>query len=321
MTRTQASDYARVEQAIGFLDENFLDQPDLEDLAAQIGLSPWHFQRLFRRWAGISPKRFLQFLTVDYARDLLERSTPVLDAAFESGLSGPSRLHDLFVVTEAVTPGDVRRGGQGLVIRHGVHTSPFGPAALGMTDRGVCSLTFGPADAMDAGWARGLLLSRWPNATLVEDGPATAKVAQQIFDGKADASAIPLHLRGTNFQIRVWEALLRIPPAAVTSYQDLARRSGDERTMRATASAVARNPIAFVIPCHRVIRKTGPFHNYAWGQHRKQAILGWEQARFGEGRDCGPRTLVREPWIADAIRPAFEDKQRRAIRHAFASPN
>lgn len=287
MTRTQASDYARVEQAIAYLDENFLDQPDLEGLAAEIGLSPWHFQRLFRRWVGISPKRFLQVLTVDYARDLLERSTPVLDTAFEAGLSGPSRLHDLFVVTEAVTPGDVRRGGEGLVIQHGVHASPFGPVAIGMTERGVCSLTFGPVDAADDNWARELLFARWPHAMLVDDAPATRKVAQQIFDGDGDGDAetIPLHIRGTNFQIRVWEALLRIPPAAVTSYQDLARRNGDERAVRATASAVARNPIAFVIPCHRVIRKTGPFHNYAWGPLRKQAILGWEQARFGEGRD------------------------------------
>ena len=282
MTSTRAGDYARVEQTIRYLDENFRDQPDLEALAARVGLSPWHFQRLFRRWAGISPKRFLQFLTVDHARGLLERSMPVLDAAFDAGLSGPSRLHDLFVVTEAVTPGDVRRGGDGLTIRHGLHDSPFGRAGLAVTERGLCMLAFAPREAGDESWFVDRLAARWPRADLVADRRATRAEAGRIFGG---GGPVPLHLRGTNFQIRVWEALMRVPPAAVISYRDLARRCGDERAARATASAVARNPVAFLVPCHRVIRKTGPFHNYAWGAERKRAILGWEQARFGEGRE------------------------------------
>ena len=278
------ADYAKIEKAIRFLDDNFQDQPDLDAIAGHVGLSPFHFQRLFRRWVGITPKRFLQFLTVDYARGLLERSTPVLDTAFESGLSGPSRLHDLFVVTEAVTPGDVRRGGEGLVIRHGVVPSPFGPCSIGATDRGICWLAFGPADAADDRWAGQRIAERWPHAALIEDKAGSLKLARDIFDEDAGAEPIPVHLRGTNFQIRVWEALLRIPPACVTSYEDVARRAGNDRAVRAAASAIAKNPVSFLIPCHRVIRKTGPFHNYAQGPLRKQAILGWEQARFGEGR-------------------------------------
>ncbi|MBN36260.1 MAG: 6-O-methylguanine DNA methyltransferase [Rhodospirillaceae bacterium] len=285
MSQSHASDYARIEQAITYLDENFQDKPDLEELAAEVGLSPWHFQRMFRRWAGIRPKRFLQFLTADYARGLLERSSPLLDAAFDAGLSGPSRLHNLFVVTEAVTPSDVRRGNEGLSLRHGVHETPFGLCGLAMTDRSICSLSFAPAEASGSVWFTDQLSAHWPRAEFAEDHPATGAIVQRIFSEDPKGEPISLHLRGTNFQIRTWEALLRIPAATVTSYQDLARRSGDERAVRATASAVARNPIAFLIPCHRVIRKTGPFHNYAWGPVRKQAILGWEQARFGEGRD------------------------------------
>jgi AraC family transcriptional regulator, regulatory protein of adaptative response / methylated-DNA-[protein]-cysteine methyltransferase len=278
-------DYIKIEKAIRFLDENFQNQPELEEIAQYIGLSQFHFQRLFRRWVGISPKRFLQFLTVDYARGLLERSTPVLDTAFEAGLSGPSRLHDLFVVSEAVTPGDVRRGGAGIVIRHGVHDSPFGPCSIGTTERGLCWLSFGPADAADDSWALERLAARWPHAEIVADRAGTGDLGRRIFAAGQGHEPITIHLRGTNFQLRIWEALLRIPPAHVTSYEEIARRAGNERAVRAAASAIARNPVTFVVPCHRVIRKTGPFHNYAGGPIRKQAILGWEQARFGEGRD------------------------------------
>ncbi len=282
---TANPDYQKIERAIQFLDENFQEQPELEEIARYIGLSPFHFQRLFRRWVGISPKRFLQFLTVDYARGLLERSTPVLDTAFEAGLSGPSRLHDLFVVSEAVTPGDVRRGGAGIVIRHGVHDSPFGPCSIGATERGLCWLSFGPADAADDGWALERLAARWPHADIVTDRNVTSDLARRIFAAGEGDGPLTIHLRGTNFQLRIWDALLRIPPAHVTSYEEIARRAGNDRAVRAAASAIARNPVTFVVPCHRVIRKTGPFHNYAGGPLRKQAILGWEQARFGEGRD------------------------------------
>ena len=280
MERSQ--DYARIESAIRYLDEHFQDQPSLNDLADVAGLSPYHFQRLFQRWAGISPKRFLQFLTVDYARGLLERSMPVLDAAYEAGLSGPSRLHDLFVAAEAVTPGDVRRQGEDLEIRWGIHASPFGPCLIGVTPRGMCWLSFGPADAADSEWAEEHLRGRWPKARLIEDRAATAPTAAQVFEGSREGDPLKLHLRGTNFQIRVWEALMRVPPATLVSYDEIARRIGEPSAARAAASAVAHNPIAFVVPCHRVIRKTGPFSNYAWGGPRKQAIIGWEQARFGQ---------------------------------------
>lgn len=278
-------DYLKIEKAIRYLDDHFQEQPELDEIAQHVGLSQFHFQRLFRRWVGISPKRFLQFLTVDYARGLLERSTPVLDTAFEAGLSGPSRLHDLFVVAEAVTPGEVRRGGEGVRIRHGVEDSPFGPCSLGITERGLCWLSFGPADATDDGWALERLRARWPHATVMAEPAATADMARRIFAAGKEDGPITVHLRGSNFQLRIWEALLRIPPAHVTSYEDIARRTGNARAVRAAASAIARNPVTFVVPCHRVIRKTGPFHNYAGGPLRKQAILGWEQARFGEGRD------------------------------------
>lgn len=279
MERSQ--DYARIESAIRYLDDHFQEQPSLSDLAEVAGLSPYHFQRLFQRWAGISPKRFLQFLTVDYARGLLERSMPVLDAAYEAGLSGPSRLHDLFIAAEAVTPGDVRRQGEDLEIRWGIHASPFGQCLIGVTPRGMCWLSFGPADAADRHWAEEHLGGRWPKATLIEDRAATAPYAAKVFDGTSQDDPLSLHLRGTNFQIRVWEALMRVPPAALVSYDEIARRIGQPNAARAAASAVANNPLAFVVPCHRVIRKTGPFHNYAWGAPRKQAIIGWEQARFG----------------------------------------
>ncbi len=282
----QSQDYARIESAIRYLDDHFQEQPGLNELAEVAGLSPYHFQRVFQRWAGISPKRFLQFLTVDYARGLLERSMPVLDTAYEAGLSGPSRLHDLFVATEAVTPGDVRRKGADLEIRWGVHDSPFGDCLIGITARGLCWLSFGPAEDVDGDdWTQDHLARRWPNATLIEDRAATAPYAARIFgaceNGDGD-EPLKLHLRGTNFQIRVWEALLRVPPGAVISYEDIARRIGEPTAARAAAGAVAKNPIAFVVPCHRVIRKTGPFHSYAWGVPRKQAIIGWEQARYGD---------------------------------------
>ena len=279
-------DYGRIAEAIRFLDDNFRSQPDLDELARRAGLSPWHFQRLFSRWAGVSPKRFLQFLTVDYARGLLQRSLPVLDAAFEAGLSGPSRLHDLTVAYEAVTPGELRRRGEGLALRHGIADSPFGRCGLAMTQRGLCLLTFAPAGAQGDGWHLERMAERWPRARPLADAQGARNMARRIFAPRRGGAPLPLHLRGTNFQLRVWEALLRVPPAAVLSYQELARRAGDERAVRATASAVARNPVSFVVPCHRVILKTGPFHHYAWGIERKRAMLGWEQARFAGGHEA-----------------------------------
>ena len=267
-------DYVRIEKAIRYLDENFRRQPELTEVAAAVGLSDYHFQRLFRRWAGVSPKRFLQFLTAEYARDLLRDSWTVLDAAYEAGLSGPGRLHDLMVSVDGVTPGEARRRGEGVAIRHGVHPSPFGDFLLATTERGVCALTF--LDEAGAEGAIAGVAARWPNATLVPDAAATAPLAERIFDGEG---TVPLHLEGTNFQIRVWEALLRVPGGTVVTYERLAASLGSPGAVRAVGTAVGRNPVAYLIPCHRVIRKTGAFGEYRWGAARKRAMLGWEAAR------------------------------------------
>ena len=270
-------DYRRIEKAIRYLEENFRRQPELSEVAAAVGLSDYHFQRLFRRWAGVSPKRFVQFLTADYARALLLDSWTVLDAAYEAGLSGPGRLHDLLLSVDGVTPGEARRRGEGVTIRHGVHDSPFGPALLAATDRGICALHFleeeGPAPALAD------LADRWTGATIVEDSAATAPLAERAFSPAPDGAPLSLHLSGTNFQVKVWEALLRVPSGALTSYEQLAGRVGAPAAVRAVGTAVGRNPIAFLIPCHRVIRKTGAFGEYRWGPARKRAILGWEAAR------------------------------------------
>jgi AraC family transcriptional regulator, regulatory protein of adaptative response / methylated-DNA-[protein]-cysteine methyltransferase len=279
------SDYARIEQAILYLERHYPRQPSLEDVARSVHLSEFHFQRLFRRWAGISPKRFLQFLTVEHAKRRLEECRSVLDAAYDAGLSGPGRLHDLFVTLEAVTPGEYKARGAGIAVRHGWHDTPFGPALVAVTERGVCGLAFaaevGEAAAMEE------LRERWESATLVEDPRATAEAAGRIFTPQAgDDRPLPLFVQGTNHQVRVWQALLRVPAGAVVSYETLAAASGDPSATRAVANAVGRNPVAFVIPCHRVIRKLGAFGGYRWGTARKQAILAWEAARaLGDDRE------------------------------------
>lgn len=276
------SDYARVEQAIQYLWQNVDRQPGLEDVAAHLGLSPHHFQRLFRRWAGISPKRFLQFLTVEYAKKLLEESDSVLDAAYAAGLSGPGRLHDHFVNVEAVTPGEFKNKGAGVRIVYGVHQSPFGDCFLAVTDRGICTLSFlgdsGEAAALHA------LRKRWPGAEVVNDVTATRPYFEAAFprEGKNGRRTIDLYVQGTNFQIKVWQALLLIPPGHVVSYEDVARQIGQPTAARAVGNAVAANPIGFLIPCHRVIRKNGLLGSYQWDAARKKAIFGWEAARRAE---------------------------------------
>lgn len=275
-----SADYDRIEQAILYLGERFRRQPRLEDVARKVGLSEYHFHRLFTRWAGITPKRFLQVLTAEHARGLLRESRSVLDAAWEAGLSGPGRLHDLTVNVYAMTPGEVRGEAAGITIRYGVHPSPFGRCLLAVTERGVCGLSFVPAgrtaDAVED------LGNRWSRATVVEDAGATRAIAERIFEPRRWRNAAPLNVlvRGTNFQVRVWEALVRIPPGCVLSYEDLAVRAGAPRAARAVGSALARNPVAFLIPCHRVIRKTGEFGEYGGGAPRKGAMLAWEAARF-----------------------------------------
>lgn len=272
-------DYGRIERAILYIARHIRDQPALADVAAHVGLSEYHFQRLFRRWAGISPKRFLQYLTAEHARSLLRAARSVLDVSLETGLSGAGRLHDLMVNIHAATPGDVKGRGAGLAIQYGFHASPFGECLIAVTARGVCALDF--LSPLSRAEALARLKDRWPRAALRERPAATRPVAARVFGGsrrRADG-ALDLLVQGTNFQIKVWEALLRIPPGAAASYEDIARRIGAPRAVRAVASAVARNPAALLIPCHRVIRKTGAVGEYRWGSVRKQAILGWEAAR------------------------------------------
>jgi AraC family transcriptional regulator of adaptative response/methylated-DNA-[protein]-cysteine methyltransferase len=270
-------DYARIEQAIVFLGQNFRNQPDLKEIAGSIGLSEYHFQRLFGRWAGISPKRFLQFLTVEHAKQLLRQSKDLLDVTYETGLSSPGRLHDLFVTCEAMTPGEYKKEAEGLVIRYGFHPSPFGECLLAATERGVCGLEFVSGCGREAALEE--LRQKWAKARLVEAPAKTQPLANQIFDPVRHKQALPLILKGTNFQIKVWQALLKIPFGAVVSYEDIAQHIGQPTAARAVGNAIASNPIGFVIPCHRVMRKVGRVGEYQWGAPRKQAILAWEAAR------------------------------------------
>ena len=277
----QASeDYERIEKAIKFLETNFSRQPGLKEIAAHIGLSEFHFQRLFSRWVGISPKRFLQFLTKEYAKHLLEESANLLDVTYESGLSSPGRLHDLFVNCEAVTPGEYKNKGQGLTIRYGFHPSPFGECLLVTTERGICGFFF--VKNRDRKDPLSELRYFWQQADVVEDPDASGDLIDRIFNPSFSDTGPPLHLvlNGTNFQIKVWEALIKIPFGAVVTYEDVAIQVGIPGATRAVGSAVGKNPISFIIPCHRVIRKTADFGNYGGGTARKKAILGWEAARL-----------------------------------------
>jgi AraC family transcriptional regulator of adaptative response/methylated-DNA-[protein]-cysteine methyltransferase len=270
-------DYARIERAIVFIEQNFQDQPALKDVAENIGLSEYHFQRLFSRWAGISPKRFLQFLTVEHAKQLLTESRNLLDVTYKTGLSGPGRLHDLFVTCEAMTPGEFKTRAAGLVISYGFQPTPFGECLVATTARGICGLDFVAPGQRGAALAE--LKQKWAGATFREDQDLTGPLADQIFGLANHNPELPIVLKGTNFQIKVWHALLRIPTGAVVSYQAVANSIGRPGATRAVASAVARNPIGFVIPCHRVIRKVGKIGEYHWGGPRKRAILAWEAGR------------------------------------------
>lgn len=276
----QASeDYERIEKSIKFLETNFPSQPGLKELADHIGLSEFHFQRLFSRWVGISPKRFLQFLTKEYAKHLLEDSVNLLDVTFEAGLSSPGRLHDLFVNCEAVTPGEYKSKGDGLTIKYGFHPSPFGECLLATTERGICGFFF--VKNRDRKDPLTELRYFWEHAEIVEDPHASQELIDRIFNPSFADTGTPLHLilNGTNFQIKVWEALIKIPFGAMVSYEDVAIQVGIPAATRAVGSAVGKNPISFIIPCHRVIRKTADFGNYGGGTARKKAILGWEAAQ------------------------------------------
>ncbi len=273
-----SADYLRIEKAIMFLEKNFKNQPSLKEIAQSVHLSEYHFQRLFSRWVGISPKRFLQFLTKEYAKELLKKSINLLDVTYEAGLSSPGRLHDLFVTCDAVTPGEVKTRGEDLTISYGFHATPFGECLLACTERGICSLTF--VKNGDRQKELEKLKRNWRRATLREDPDTTGPMVSQIFNPSSAPGSTPLHLylRGTNFQLKVWEALLRIPAGYVVTYEDIAAYIGKSRAVRAVGNAVAKNPVSFVIPCHRVIRKIGDFGNYQGGTARKKAILGWEAA-------------------------------------------
>jgi AraC family transcriptional regulator of adaptative response/methylated-DNA-[protein]-cysteine methyltransferase len=268
-----SDDYLRIEQAILYLENHHKDQPSLEDVAADIGLSEYHFQRLFTRWAGVSPKRFLQFLTKENAKGLLDRSENLLDTTHQSGLSSLGRLHDLFVNTEAVSPGEYKSRGAGLTIRYGIHPTPFGRCLIATTERGICHLGFvqtSEGDSVDN------LISNWKQAAMIEDHSATSSLVEPIFDLGYRGKPLNVHLKGTNFQLKVWEALLHIPVGAVTTYQGIASRVGRPGATRAVGTAVGHNPIAVLIPCHRVIRKVGEFGNYRYGTLRKKALLARE---------------------------------------------
>lgn len=277
--KQSSEDFQKIEKAIEFLEANVQNQPELAAVAAAANVSEFHFQRIFSRWIGISPKRFLQYLTKEYAKTLLHESQNLLDTTFDSGFSSPSRLHDLFVSCEAVTPGEFKNKGAGLTIRYGIHPSPFGQCLLAFTERGICNLMFLPEDHPRD--AETELKSHWQNANIEFDQAGAQLLIQQVFGGANQSLDKPLHLvlKGTNFQIKVWEALLTIPSGMVLSYEDIARQIGNPRAVRAVASAVANNPIAFLIPCHRVIRKMGIIHKYRWGAARKKAIIGWEAAQ------------------------------------------
>lgn len=274
----QSRHFAIVARAIAYLRATAPQQPTLEQVAAAVHLSPFHLQRLFSEWAGVSPKRFLQYLTKEHAKRELTRAGDVLTVADRVGLSSGSRLHDLMISCEALTPGEIKAGGAGLSIGHGFAPSPFGPALVGWTGRGICHLAFSNGDE-PALLAE--LAGLWPRATLHRDDAQAAERLSRMFPGTAPATPLHLLLRGTNFQIKVWEALLRCPPGQILSYGQLASRAGVPRAPRAVGSALAANTIGFLIPCHRVIRDSGEVSHYRWGSERKLAMLGWEAALTG----------------------------------------
>lgn len=281
ITDQSARDYERVASAIDYLEANYREQPSLDDIAASVHLSKHHFQRMFKRWAGISPTQFMHYLTVEHAKQQLQGADSLLNTALDVGLSGTGRLHDLFVHFEALTPGEYKRAGADLLVRYGFHLSPFGECLVAITERGVCGLHFVGAEGREAALA--LLQADWALATCVQDQAATSAIVQQIFGPHMGRTPIQLLVRGTNFQVNVWRALLRIPSGSVVTYQDVATAVGNPKAYRAAASAIARNRVGYLIPCHRVINKVGRVSQYRWGGTRKRAMLGWEASQVAGG--------------------------------------
>jgi len=279
--REATDDYGVVKDVIEFLSENWREQPSLEAIAQRVRMEPTRLQKLFTRWAGLSPKAFLQAVTLDHARALLEQSATVLDTTYEVGLSGPGRLHDLFVTHEAVTPGSYRARGEGLKIHYGFQPSPFGKALVMATEYGLAGLAF--ADEGKEAATLADMMGRWPRAKYVEEQSATAPLASRIFDPRRWKPETPLRvvLIGSDFEIRVWETLLKIPVGCATTYSDVARRLERPKAARAVGAAVGKNPISFVVPCHRVLGRSGQLTGYHWGLTRKRAILGWEAGISG----------------------------------------
>ena len=278
------NDYERVANVIRFLDRHHTEQPDLNQLAAAAGLSPFHFHRLFSTWAGVTPKDFLQCLTLEHVKQLLLNGNNVFDVALDAGLSGPGRLHDLCVTLEAASPGEMKNGGAGMQIGYGFAETPFGEALIAETKRGICHLSF--VDGKGRNAARDLLMSQWPNAKLNRNDARTGELSATIFtQWREGTSRRPLRafVRGTSFQLRVWRALLRVPSGTLTTYGRLAEAIGQSKAARAVGSAVGANPISFIVPCHRVILETGALGNYGGGRIRKRAMVGWELSSVGVG--------------------------------------
>lgn len=271
-----SEDYHRIALAIAFMRQHYLEQPDLATVAQHIGLSEYHFQRMFTQWSGISPKRFLQYLTVEYAKSKIAQTKSLLDLTLNIGLSSSGRLHDLFVNLEAMSPGEFKTGGAGLQIRYGIHDTPFGKSLIATTARGICNLHF--LDATDEQTAEQALRQSWSNAEVICDRQTTQPLRDVIFAPLTDRiqKSLTLLVKGTNFQIQVWRALLRVPSGRIATYQTIAETIGRPTAARAVGNAVGNNPVGYLIPCHRVIRESGELGGYRWGLERKTVILSWE---------------------------------------------
>jgi len=280
---TLTADYLRIEKAIRFLDRERASAPSLTRVAEHVGLSESHFQRMFTRWAGISPKRFVQYRTAELVKQMLRDRRPVLEVSYEAGLSGPGRLHDLVLNAEAVTPGEYQRGGLGVTVRYGFHPAPFGECLIATTTRGVCHLAF--VQPVSRREALDRLRKEWPLADLVPDQDATRAAVAKAFPppGSAAQPSLAIHVKGTNFQLKVWRALLEIPVGQVTTYGAIAAAIGDPKASRAVGTAVGSNPVSYLIPCHRVIRASGELGGYAWGPDRKRVMLALESEQRTEG--------------------------------------